>query len=87
LGEVGILTVVKPMRVLLFELFGTPVDWRSSLIDLAEATAVRAGLQVNWAAIASLQRETLTEVLAERNIGLPAAGRELLVPGWRQLQP
>jgi 2-haloacid dehalogenase len=50
-GELGILTVVKPMRVLLFDVFGTLVDWRSSLIDLAEATAVRAGLQADWVAI------------------------------------
>jgi 2-haloacid dehalogenase len=39
------------MRVLLFDTFGTLVDWRSSLIDLAEATAVQAGVQADWAAI------------------------------------
>ena len=50
-GELGILTAVKPMRVLLFDVFGTLVDWRSSLIDLAEATAVRAGVQADWAAV------------------------------------
>jgi 2-haloacid dehalogenase len=42
---------VKPVRVLLFDVFGTLVDWRSSLIELAEATAVRAGLQADWAVI------------------------------------
>jgi 2-haloacid dehalogenase len=42
---------VKPMRVLLFDVFGTLVDWRASLIELAEATAVGAGLQADWAAI------------------------------------
>jgi 2-haloacid dehalogenase len=99
------------MRVLLFDTFGTLVDWRSSLIELGEATAVRAGLQADWAAIIddwrrayrpamdrirrgadwrdldSLQRETLAEVLARRNVAVSAADRELLVLGWRQLRP
>jgi 2-haloacid dehalogenase len=99
------------MRVLLFDVFGTLVDWRSSLTELAEATAVRAGLESDWAAVVddwrrayqpamdrvrhgaawrdldSLQRETLNDVLAQRNIELPAADRESLVRGWRQLRP
>ena len=99
------------MRVLLFDVFGTLVDWRGSLTELAEATAVRAGVEANWAAVVddwrrayqpamdrvrhgapwrdldSLQRETLNDVLAQRNIGLPAADRESLVRGWRQLRP
>src|SRR5215469_18234907 len=40
-GRQFILTAVKPMRVLLFDVFGTLVDWRASLIELAEATAAR----------------------------------------------
>ncbi len=106
-----ILTAVKPMRVLLFDVFGTLVDWRSSLIELAEASGVSAGLQADWAAtiddwrrayqpamdrvrqgapwrdLDSLQRETLDDVLAQRNIGLSAADRDALVRGWRQLRP
>jgi 2-haloacid dehalogenase len=102
---------MKPMRVLLFDTFGTLVDWRSSLIDLAEAIAVQAGVQADWAAIVddwrrayqpamdrvrhgaewrdldSLQRETLNDVLAQRNIGLATVGRASLVRGWRQLRP
>jgi 2-haloacid dehalogenase len=39
------------MRVLLFDVFGTLVDWRSSLIELAAATAVRTGRQADWAAV------------------------------------
>lgn len=39
------------MRVLLFDVFGTLVDWRSSLIDIAETTAARAGQQADWAAV------------------------------------
>jgi len=99
------------MRVLLFDVFGTLVDWRSSLIGLAETTAARTGVQADWAGVVddwrrayqpamdqvrqgapwrdldSLQRETLTGVLSRRGIRLPAADRESLVRGWRQLRP
>jgi 2-haloacid dehalogenase len=87
------------------------VDWRTSLIDLAEAMANRTGTQADWAAVVddwrrayqpamdrirdgaawrdldSLQRETLSEVLAARSIWLSAEDHELLVHGWRQLRP
>jgi FMN phosphatase YigB (HAD superfamily) len=39
------------MRVLLFDVFGTLVDWRSSLIVLAETTAARGGPQADWAGV------------------------------------
>ncbi|HTZ91762.1 MAG TPA: haloacid dehalogenase type II [Streptosporangiaceae bacterium] len=39
------------MRVLLFDVFGTVVDWRSSLIELAEAIAARSGQQADWPAV------------------------------------
>ena len=39
------------MRVLLFDVFGTVVDWRSSLIGIAEATAARSGLRADWAGV------------------------------------
>jgi 2-haloacid dehalogenase len=42
---------VKPLRVLLFDVFGTLVDWRSSLIEIAEATAARSGTRADWAGI------------------------------------
>jgi 2-haloacid dehalogenase len=42
---------VEPVRVLLFDVFGTLVDWRSSLIGIAEMTAARAGLQADWATV------------------------------------
>lgn len=38
---------MSPPRVLLFDIFGTVVDWRSSLIDIAEAT----GAGGDWPAI------------------------------------
>jgi 2-haloacid dehalogenase len=99
------------MRVLLFDVFGTLVDWRSSLIELAEVTAGRAGVQADWAAVVddwrrayqpamnrvrdgaawrdldSLQRDTLSGVLARHALQLPAAERESLVQGWRRLRP
>jgi 2-haloacid dehalogenase len=99
------------MRVLLFDVFGTVVDWRGSLIELGEATGARAGVAADWAAVVddwrrayqpamdkvhrgaawrdldSLQRESLTEVLARRDVALPAAAREMLVQGWRRLRP
>lgn len=102
---------MDPLRVLLFDVFGTLVDWRASLIDIAETIAARSGVQAGWAAIVddwrrayqpamdevrrgapwrdldSLQRETLSDVLATRGVALPAEGRESLVRGWRQLRP
>jgi 2-haloacid dehalogenase len=42
--------VIAP-RVLLFDVFGTLVDWRSSLIDIAEATGTDSNPQVEWAAV------------------------------------
>jgi 2-haloacid dehalogenase len=98
------------MRVLLFDVFGTLVDWRSSMIDLAATAAGQAGPRADWAGIIddwrrayqpaldrvrhgaawrdldSLQRETLSRVLAERGVSLPATARESLVGGWRQLR-
>jgi 2-haloacid dehalogenase len=99
------------MRVLLFDVFGTLVDWRSSMIELAEAAGARSGADADWPAVVddwrrayqpamdrvrdgavwrdldSLQRETLTSVLAERGVRLGAADQESLVQGWRQLRP
>jgi 2-haloacid dehalogenase len=98
------------MRVLLFDVFGTLVDWRSSMIELAVTAAGRAGPRADWPGIIddwrrayqpaldrvrqgaawrdldSLQRETLSRVLAERGVSLPATARESLVRGWRQLR-
>jgi 2-haloacid dehalogenase len=102
---------VKPLRVLLFDVFGTVVDWRSSLIGMAESAAAQGGLQADWAGVVddwrrayqpaldrarqdaawrdldSLQRETLSDVLARHGVALPAADTETLVRGWRQLRP
>jgi len=39
------------MRVLLFDVFGTVVDWRSSLIEMAGSAGDRNGLRADWASI------------------------------------
>jgi 2-haloacid dehalogenase len=102
---------VDPLRVLLFDVFGTLVDWRSSLIAIAEDIAAREHAEADWAAIVddwrrayqpaldevrrgsawrdldSVQRETLTSVLASHGVRLAADSRETLVLGWRRLRP
>ena len=99
------------LRVLLFDVFGTLVDWRSSLIGIAEDIAAREHADADWAAIVddwrrayqpaldevrrgtawrdldSVQRETLSSVLASHGVRLAADTRETLVRGWRQLRP
>lgn len=42
---------MKPPRVLLFDVFGTLVDWRSSLIEIAERTADGSYPQADWTGI------------------------------------
>jgi 2-haloacid dehalogenase len=42
---------VKPLRVLLFDVFGTLVDWRASLVELAAATAGDANAEADWSAV------------------------------------
>ncbi len=37
------------LRVLLFDVFGTLVDWRTSLIEAAEDAGARAGVRAEWA--------------------------------------
>ena len=63
------------LRVLLFDVFGTLVDWRSSLIDLATASAARAGLQADWVAIVDDWRRAYQPALDEVHHG----------SGWRDL--
>jgi len=102
---------VDSLRVLLFDVFGTLVDWRSSLIGIAKDTAAREHAGADWASIVddwrrayqpaldevrrgpawrdldSVQRETLSTVLASHGVRLAADTRETLVQGWRQLRP
>ena len=59
------------MRVLLFDVFGTLVDWRSSLIDIAETASVRA----DWPAVIDDWRRAYQ----------PALDRVRRQPEWRDL--
>jgi 2-haloacid dehalogenase len=74
-GDAGILAGVQPLRVLLFDVFGTLVDWRSSLIDIAEGLAGRDGAQADWAAIVDDWRRAYQPALDEVRRG--AAWRDL----------
>ena len=71
LGAVGILAAVKPMRVLLFDVFGTLVDWRSSLIDLAATVGARDGLEADWAAIVDDWRRAYQPAMDRVRQGAP----------------
>ena len=42
---------MTPLRVLLFDVFGTLVDWRGSLIELSRQAGQRAGVDADWAAV------------------------------------
>lgn len=63
------------MRVLLFDVFGTLVDWRASLIELAEAVAARSGVQADWGAVVDDWRRAYQ----------PAMNRVLEGAAWRDL--
>jgi 2-haloacid dehalogenase len=62
------------VRVLLFDVFGTLVDWRSSMIELA-AAAGRAGPQADWAGIVDDWRRAYQPALDRMRQG--AAWRDL----------
>jgi 2-haloacid dehalogenase len=63
------------MRVLLFDVFGTLVDWRSSLIDIAEAAAARSGVPGDWPGVVDDWRRAYQ----------PALDRAREQPAWRDL--
>src|SRR5215472_4466420 len=63
------------MRVLLFDVFGTLVDWRSSLIELAETTAARGGPEAGWAGVVDDWRRAYQPALDQVRQG--AAWRDL----------
>ena len=63
------------MRVLLFDVFGTLVDWRGSLIELAEAAAAQDGLDADWAGIVDDWRRAYQPALDQIRQG--AAWRDL----------
>ena len=66
---------MPPPDALLFDVFGTLVDWRSSVRDeLAEAGG-RAGVSADWSAVVDDWRRAYR----------PALDRARAAPGWRDL--
>lgn len=59
------------MRVLLFDVFGTLVDWRASLIELATATGARGGLQADWAGVVDDWRRAYQPAMDRVRHGAP----------------
>ena len=47
---------MNAIRALLFDVFGTVVDWRGSLVREGRALAERKGLEVDWSAFADAWR-------------------------------
>jgi 2-haloacid dehalogenase len=71
----GTMACMKPLRVLLLDVFGTLVDWRSSLIDTGQALAARPGARPDWAAIVDDWRRAYQPALDRVRHG--AAWRDL----------
>jgi 2-haloacid dehalogenase len=46
----------SPVRALVFDVFGTVVDWRGSIVREGEALSATQGLRVNWPAFADAWR-------------------------------
>ena len=63
------------LEALLFDVFGTLVDWRGSVLDEAEAAGDRAGLDVDWAAVVDDWRRAYR----------PSLARARTEPGWRDV--
>jgi 2-haloacid dehalogenase len=62
---------VQRLRVLLFDVFGTLVDWRGSLIEIAEAAGGRDGMQADWAVIVDDWRRAYQPALDRVRQGAP----------------
>ena len=63
------------VRALLFDVFGTLVDWRSSLLEEAAEVGSAAGISPDWAGIVDDWRHAYE----------PALGRARSEPVWRDL--
>jgi len=50
------IAALNAIRALLFDVFGTVVDWRGSLVRVGRELAARKGLEVDWAAFADAWR-------------------------------
>jgi 2-haloacid dehalogenase len=72
---VGILAAVKPPRLpprlLLFDVFGTLVDWRSSLVEIAESAAARSGIRADWPGLVDDWRRAYQPAMDQIRAGAP----------------
>lgn len=59
------MTQTQDIRALSFDIFGTVVDWRSSIIEEGQALGARAGGVVDWAAFAEDWRAGYQPAMAE----------------------
>jgi 2-haloacid dehalogenase len=68
--EVAIMTAIDDVKALLFDVFGTVVDWRTSIIEDLGRFGSERGLTVDWAAFAddwrALYQPAMEEVRAGR---------------------
>lgn len=55
-GVTAAAPVVADVRLMVFDTFGTVVDWRSAIIAEGQALGARKGLTVDWAAFADAWR-------------------------------
>lgn len=62
-------------RALLFDVFGTLVDWRTGVLEAAEQSGLRAGAAGDWPAVVDDWRRAYR----------PALDRARAVSGWRDL--
>ena len=63
------MSVTSGVQALLFDVFGTVVDWRSSLIDDIGAFAAKRGLTADWAAFADDWRRLYQPAMEEVRSG------------------
>jgi 2-haloacid dehalogenase len=56
--------VVTPPRALAFDVFGTVVDWRSTVIEEGDALGARTGVRADWAAVADAWRSRYRPAMA-----------------------
>jgi 2-haloacid dehalogenase len=64
-----LMTVSDAVQALLFDVFGTVVDWRASLIDDLSAFAAGRGLNVDWAGFADDWRALYQPAMEEVRTG------------------
>jgi 2-haloacid dehalogenase len=55
---------MTPPRALAFDVFGTVVDWRSTVIEEGQALGARTGVQADWAAVADAWRSRYRPAMA-----------------------